>query len=146
MTRSSAVVIDAGMGIFQVIADPFSERVDALWSDWIREGIIVCSPTLWRNETTSVLHKVFMQHLISEEKAVEALEVLSGLGVELHDADAETSRQAFTWATRLGQYQAYDGFYLALAEKLNAPFWTTDQRLVNRAHQLGITWVKWIGE
>ncbi|HEY5571595.1 MAG TPA: type II toxin-antitoxin system VapC family toxin [Anaerolineales bacterium] len=145
MTRSASVVIDAGIGVFQVIADPLSHQVDARWSDWIREGVVVCAPRLWLNETTSVLHKIFMQNIISEERALEALEALLGLGVELYEADTESCRQAFAWASRLGQHQAYDGFYLALAVKLSALFWTTDQRLVNRARQLGIDWVNWIG-
>ena len=145
MTESS-VVIDAGVGVSQVIADSLSEKVDARWSGWIQEGVRVCAPRLWLNETTSVVHKIFMQKLLGEERAMEALEALLGLSVELHDADAETCRQAFTWATRLAEYQAYDGFYLALAAKLDVPFWTTDQHLVNRAHQLGASWVFWVGE
>lgn len=145
MIRSSVVVIDAGVGIHQVVVDPLSEKVDALWTGWIHEGMRVCAPRLWLNETTSALHKIFMQKLISETRAQEALEALLSLSVELFDVDAEACRAAFRWATRLNQYQAYDGFYLALAEQLNATFWTTDQRLVNRAHQLGIGWVNWIG-
>lgn len=146
MTRSSAVVIDAGVGIYQVIADPLSEKVDMRWANWIQQGVNVCAPRLWLNEVTSVLHKIYMQKLLSEERAREALDALFGLSIELYDTDSESCRQAFVWATRLGQYQAYDGFYIALAEKLDVPFWTTDQRLVNRAHQLNISWVHWIGE
>lgn len=145
MTSSSSVVIDAGVGVLQVVPDPLSDRVEARWSAWVQEGIGVCAPRLWLNETTSALHKIFMQRLISEEIVLQALEAILGLGVELYDEDAETCRQAFDWATRLGQYATYDGTYLALAEKLDAPFWTTDQRLVNRVRQLGMTWVYWIG-
>jgi predicted nucleic acid-binding protein len=146
MTRRSAVVIDAGVGILQVIADPLSEKADSHWSAWIRAGIRVCAPKLWLSETTSALHKIFMQNLISESRAREALEALLNLNIELHDVDVETCVAAFNWATSLNQYSAYDGFYLTLAEKLGAPFWTTDQRLVNRSRQLGVTWVNWIGE
>ena len=146
MTRSSAVVIDAGVGVFQVIADPLSEKVDVRWSGWIEEGVSVCAPRLWLNETTSVLHKIYMKKLLTEERAMEALEALLGLSIELYDADTEACRQAFAWSTRLTQHQAYDGFYLALAEKLDVPFWTTDLHLVNRAHQLGVSWVFWVGE
>jgi predicted nucleic acid-binding protein len=55
-------------------------------------------------------------------------------------------RAAFSWADRLGQSKAYDGFYLALADELAATFYTTDQRLVNSAQQKGISWVTWIGD
>jgi hypothetical protein len=49
-------------------------------------------------------------------------------------------------SNRLGQSKAYDAFYLALAERLKAEFWTADQRLANGARQLGANWAHWIGE
>jgi predicted nucleic acid-binding protein len=53
---------------------------------------------------------------------------------------------AFRWASRLGQHAAYDGFYLALSEHLDAEFWSLDQRTVNRTQQMGVSWAHWIGE
>jgi predicted nucleic acid-binding protein len=35
----------------------------------------------------------------------------------------------------LNRVAAYDSFYLALAERLDAPFWTADQRLSRAANQ-----------
>ena len=55
-------------------------------------------------------------------------------------------RIAFDWATRLRQKGAYDGFYLAAAEQLGAELWTADQALVNNALQVGVSWVRWMGE
>ena len=54
--------------------------------------------------------------------------------------------RAFDWATRLNQLPVYDSFFLALAEKLDAEFWTADRRLVNGARQVGVEWVHWVGE
>ena len=144
--KSSAVVIDAGLGILQVIADPRSGRSEMLWSRWIEDGVEVCAPRLWLHETTSALQKIYMQRIIGLEIARQALEALLSLNVTFYDADPETCRAAFHWATRLNQYPAYDGYYLALAEQLNSAFWTTDQRLVNRVRQLGVSWVNWIAE
>lgn len=146
MPKSSTVVIDAGIGIFQVIDDPFSDLVANLWIGWIQDDLTVCAPTLWLNETTSILHKIYMQKLISEERSWEALEALLNLSIEFVTADTEMCRKAYQWASQLNQNQAYDSFYLALAEKLDAEFWTTDQRLVNRARQINIDWAHWIGE
>jgi predicted nucleic acid-binding protein len=61
-------------------------------------------------------------------------------------APRQLCRSAFEWATRLGQKAAYDCFYLAAAERLGAEFWTADERLSNRASQLGAVWVHWMGE
>jgi predicted nucleic acid-binding protein len=53
---------------------------------------------------------------------------------------------ALSWATRLHQKAACDGFYLAAAEQLGAELWTADQALANNARQLGASWVHWMGE
>jgi predicted nucleic acid-binding protein len=144
--KSSAVVIDAGLGVLQVIADPLSGRAEMLWSHWIQDGVEVCAPRLWLEESTSALHKIYMQRIVGDETAQQALEALLGLDITFFETDRETCLRAFHWATRLNQYAAYDGYYLALAEKLNAVFWSTDQRLVNRARQLSISWVHSISE
>ncbi len=47
---------------------------------------------------------------------------------------------------RLGQARTYEAQYLALAEKLGVEFWTADQRLVNGARRIGMSWVRWVGE
>ena len=144
--KSSYVVIDAGFGVLQVIADPRSEQAATLWSGWIMDGIDICAPDLWLYETTSVLHKISLQQNISEEIVQQALEALLGLNVAFYEVVPDSCRVAYRWATRLKQSTAYDGFYMALAERLNAELWTTDQRLVNRARQIGVSWVHWIGE
>jgi len=146
MPVSSTVVVDASTGIFEVIDSPLSVQVDLLWKEWAQEGVLVYVPHLWLNEVTSVVHKIFMQKLISEEKALLALDAVLALGVTVPEESLEDCRRAFNWATRLGQFAVHDCFYLALAEKLGTEFWTADERLANRAKQLGVNWVRWVGE
>jgi predicted nucleic acid-binding protein len=81
--------------------------------------------------------------LISEETAYTALNLLGDLSVQPVEVP---TRAAFDWATRLRQKPAYDGFYLAAAEKMGAEFWTADRALANNAHQIGAGWVHWMGE
>ena len=144
--KSSAVVIDANIAIFQVIEGPVSAKVEKCWSDWIDEDRNICAPRLWLNEITSVLHKIVSLNSIDKDHATEALEKLLGLGVELYTEDADSCRRAFTWASLMNQRQAYDGFYLALAEQLQAEFWTADRRMANTTRNLGVEWVHWVGE
>jgi predicted nucleic acid-binding protein len=139
-------VIDASTGIFEVIDNPLNKQVDLLWKEWAQQGFQVYVPQLWLNEVTSVLHKVLMQKLISEEKALLALDAVLALGVTVKPESSQDCRRAFNWATRLGQFAANDCFYLALAEEMGIEFWTADERLANRAKQLGVNWVRWIGE
>jgi predicted nucleic acid-binding protein len=84
--------------------------------------------------------------LISKDEGQVAVDDVFALGVEVILTDRGLGKSALDWADRLGQSKAYDGFYLALAERLKAEFWTADKRLANRASQLGSTWAHWIGE
>jgi predicted nucleic acid-binding protein len=80
------------------------------------------------------------------EQANTAIDDLFLLEVETQPLDISLCKAALEWATRLQQSRAYDAFYLALAERLQAEFWTADRRLANGAQQLGVKWVRWIGE
>jgi len=46
-------------------------------------------------------------------------------------SDAELHGQALTMAARFNLPAAYDAHYLAVAEQVDAAFWTTDRRLAN---------------
>jgi predicted nucleic acid-binding protein len=146
MEPSSVVIVDSSTALSQVIPHPQSDNVHRRWTAWIEANIELLAPQLWLSEVTSTIHRVYMQKQISEQAALAALEAVLGLGVRLTAQDANLCLAAFDWATRLGQHPAYDSFYLALAERIGAEFWTADERLANRAHQTGADWVHWVGE
>ena len=54
--------------------------------------------------------------------------------------------EALRWATRLNQRPAYDAFYLAVAQRLDAELWTADRRLCHNARQAGADWVHFMDE
>lgn len=81
------VVIDASIGIHTVLASSLSAEVEAAWESWRDQSASVLAPTLWLNEITSVLHRIFIQGLVSEAHAHEALD--RALELEL-DWGAET--------------------------------------------------------
>ncbi len=56
--------------------------------------------------------------------------------------DQDLAHRALHWSARLGQAKAYDSFYLALAEREETMLWSADGRLVDRAWQLKLSWVK----
>ena len=140
------VVVDASVSVWQVLGSPFADKIDTLWKSWVQEGIKVCAPQLWLNEVTSAIHKVCMKKQVSEKNAREALEAVLSLGIELYDQDIDLCRKAFDWATKLNHLAAYDSFYVALAQRLNAELWTADESLYKRSNQIGVTCVRWIGE
>ena len=141
-----AVVIDAGVGVCSALDVPLSEATGRAWNEWRQVKAEIYAPQLWRYEVTSVIRKALALGDLEADEAQDGLDTALALEVALVAADDELCRSAFRWAARLRQNAAYDGFYLALAERLGANFWTTDKRLVNATRQAGVAWAHWIGE
>jgi len=140
------IVIDAGIVAFTLWPDSLSALVGKAWKKWRAAGAELYAPQLWRYEVTSFFRKSLAFGDIEPDEAQAGLTVALALEVTLIAADDALCLSALRWAERLGQNAAYDGFYLALASRLQADFWTTDRRLVNAARQAGVAWTHWIGE
>jgi predicted nucleic acid-binding protein len=146
MNQSSLAVIDASVAVYSIINTPMASLAMELMDDFQTKRTRLYAPRLWWYEVTSLVHKYRYDGLLTEKFAQDALAVLLSLGVNRIEEDDALCRVAFDWATQLTQKPAYDSFFFATAERLSAEFWTADQRLVNRAQQLGISWVHWMGE
>jgi len=145
-SASTAVVIDAGVGVARVLAMSFSPSVRTAWQRWRQDNVSLYAPSLWQYETASAIRKSWAAGLISADEADAGLSTLLNFEVRIIAADGELIRRAIRWAERLQQRVAYDGVYIALSERSGMDFWTTDQRLANGARQAGADWVHWIGE
>lgn len=53
---------------------------------------------------------------------------------------------AYQWTLKLKQGAAYDSFYLAIAEALEADFWTADRKLFQSLEGERLSWLHWSGE
>jgi len=120
-------VIDANIAVNTVL--DITDNLERFWQRVDKEQITPCAPRLWLSETTSAIRFWLSQKEITSEEAEEALRTIHGLRVEIINEDEELSLRALDLAGKLGQSKAYDAFYLALAEKLVAEFWTADERL-----------------
>ena len=145
MTPSSTLIIDANVALSLVLYYPNSDAINRLWVDWVQRNVEITAPQLWIYEVTSAIHKLFMLNQISRESAKAALEAILSLDVRLVEVDYNMCQSAYDWATRLNQLATYDSFYLALAERMDAEFWTSDRHLVNAVRQLGVGWVYLLG-
>jgi predicted nucleic acid-binding protein len=142
--NDSLVVIDASLIMKALLPTTETALCKAVLAHL--QGAQFAVPTLWVYEVTSTLAKAvhFRQLTLDESKTVfrETLE----LGVQIIAPDELQSLLALDWTIRLKHAAAYDSFYLAIAEILEAPFWTADRRLFNSFQNDKPVWLHWIGE
>jgi predicted nucleic acid-binding protein len=148
---SSAVVIDANIAIRAVILTKQGLEAQKV-EEWQQTGVQFLVPDIWSSEITSAIRQIIYINVLTEEEGQKALHHLFAMNIMIIPADEMLCQAALAWASRLSQSKAYDGFYLALAERLSdergrqVEFWTADERLYNRARQVGAPSIRWIGE
>ncbi|HUS15296.1 MAG TPA: type II toxin-antitoxin system VapC family toxin [Chloroflexia bacterium] len=148
LAASRTRVVDASLAVWAVLPAVAVAGVDVLTElgVWRQSGIRLVAPVLWLAEATSAIRATVYTRQISIEEGRVALRDMFDLPIETLQITAESCQAAFEWAARLQQAKAYDAFYLAVADELNAEFWTADRRLVNGARQAGMARVHWIGD
>ena len=140
------IVVDANLCIALTIPLPYSEAAAKQWLFWETNRLQLYAPLLWEYEIVSALRKAIAVGLINKKEAQNALKLLLVLGVERSTPDPDLHRLALQWADRANQTVAYDSQYLALAETLQADFWTADKRLFDSLKSKRLGWLHWIGE
>lgn len=141
-----AVAVDSNLGAGAVLSIRGLEKAPALFSHWENEQRNLLAPEWWWAEVASVISQHVFQKLISLEDAHLTLDNVRLLEVAAVPMDYELLHSALKWADKIGRSKIYDSIYLALAERLNAEFWTADQRLINAARALNVDWVKRLGD
>lgn len=116
------IVADASALLEVLLNTPAAERVARrLFS----RAETLHAPHLVDLEVAQVLRRYLAQRLMTEQRAVEAIQDLLDLPLERYPHDLLLSR---IWELQ-GNLTAYDAAYVALAEALSAPLVTRDARL-----------------
>jgi predicted nucleic acid-binding protein len=134
------VVVDASVFLASVLNETYTPNAQAVLSQWNEEKREICAPLLFQYEVAATLRRrVYMKDLTTEEARKRA-DLILGLDI-VYFHDRPLLMRGFEIATELNRPRAYDSQYLALAERLNCEFWTTDERLVNSV-QANYSWVR----
>lgn len=138
----ATVIIDANFGVALVRLMPYSITCRTLIEQWIYQEITIAVPDLWDYEIVSALHWLHSQNMLKRDAMMGGIDFLFRLPFRHVPLDRGLAIGALDWTGRLGQGKAYDAQYLALAERLQAEFYTADKKLFNRCQQIGASFVK----
>lgn len=133
MPRSKTLCIDAGL-VIRLVIMPDDEEIEALWDRWKDDDRHIVAPALLFYEVSNALYRYQHAGLLSAETVDSALQAALVLPIELIE-DGRLHTEAKAVAERLNQPATYDAHYLALAERLDAEFWTTDGRFAKAARK-----------
>jgi predicted nucleic acid-binding protein len=117
------IVVDASALLEVLLRTPAAQAVE---SRLFEERQTLHAPHLLDAEVAHVLRRYANIGEIDEKRGSEALADLTDFPIRRYPHDFLLSR---VWGLR-SNFTAYDAIYVALAEALNAPLLTRDQRLI----------------
>lgn len=133
------VCVDASFIVRLVTSNTPDSSFDKYWEEWQQAECTIAAPTLMYYEVSNALYRYARAGQLTPQEASELLAAALGLGLWFY-GDAQLHQQALAIAQRENLSATYDAHYLALAERLDAPFWTADRRLF-QAVQPRLSWV-----
>jgi predicted nucleic acid-binding protein len=141
---TSPVCVDANIVVTIVAPEAQRPLALSLWRSWLKQDREIVAPRLLVYEVTSALWRKARRDVLTLEEARRAVQAALRMGVTILDPPG-LSEQAFELAARFQRPAAYDAHYLALADHLECPFWTADERLYN-AIRTDFPHIHWLGE
>ena len=115
--------------IVDFVAAPEVAGIESLWQ---RLGVTphrLVAPGLLLYEVTNAIDRIAHRTMMPLRDAQRVLELAVQMPIDLID-DRQFHRRAFALSRTFRLGAAYDAHYLALAESLECPFYTSDAKLV----------------
>jgi predicted nucleic acid-binding protein len=140
------IVVDANITIALFVNLPYSNQSEKKFLFWRKQDFQLFAPALWPAEIVSTLRKMVGVGQLSSEDARLAISCLAPLQIQVVSPHYQLLDDSFVWSGKINHKVAYDAQYLALAESLQAEFWTADQKLYHTLHALKVAWARWIEE
>jgi predicted nucleic acid-binding protein len=136
-------VVDASVVLkWQLNDEEFTHQAIALRNDfYISETVKAIAPSLLLYEVMNGIVTAIRRKRLASDKALEAMNNLLKLGVELKPVAPE---RVLTLALR-HNLSAYDAAYLALAEAEGCELWTGDRQFY-QAVRSEFSQLKWLGD
>jgi predicted nucleic acid-binding protein len=109
----SAIVVDASYIVRMLLPVEQATSNLTLFANWRRARVDICTLDILIADITSVIRQVVYRQLITAAEGQIAVDDFFRLGVRIITSNLRMCSSALTWAGRLRQSKAYDGFYFA---------------------------------
>jgi len=127
-----SLVIDASVLAKLFIRDAkeqYIDKADLLFSKFENGEVSLFAPYVIVYEVGAALVKAIQQARVGEERGMQAIHSFQKLGLVILEDSEAAREEAFRLAIRYHCPHYYDALYLALAEDLDCPFVTADDKL-----------------
>lgn len=125
------LIIDSSVVIKWYLPDEFNPQALKLKTDFSSEIIAISVPLIIFYEVNNILRTTTKQLRIDSDKAIKAYGDFLDLNFQTY-ASKELLQKTLETAFKL-DVSSYDASYIALAEQLNIPFYSADEKLVEKA-------------
>jgi predicted nucleic acid-binding protein len=138
ITTPIACVVDASVGVKQVVTEVDSVQARALFAHVTRDPAArFVVPDLFYLECANVFRTLTVRGVLSQTDAELNFAALEGLPLQV-EAARPLAREALLLGLAHG-LSAYDAVYVALSAHLNLPLITADDRLVRKLASTGFS-------
>ena len=128
------VVADANVLVKWFVEEEYTEQALNLRADHIAGCVEIVAPAHALLEVADALRKYAARGILAASDVVEAVETLLGFGIEFAAIDRQGVLEAVKYSLERG-VTAYDAYYIVLAHRLGAPFYTADRKLLDRVKE-----------
>ena len=134
------IVLDASFAAAWILPDESSNDAEACLQKILEGELEMVTTALWHYEMCNLLNTAIRRKRLDEGSADSALGLLQQLPVGIHDHQQELWQRRLQILARRFGLSAYDAAYLELADRLQCPLRTNDNKLRAAAKQLGLAW------
>jgi len=126
-------VVDANIVVkWVLLGEPYEENSAKLKDDYLSGIINLSAPSFAIQEVANSLWKALTRGRILQADAQEALKLLQGMQIDLHEFNWIEISEAINIACKLN-LAIYDASYLLLSEELKNQLITADDQLYQKA-------------
>lgn len=129
--KKNQIIVDSSVVAKWYLPDEPSEQAFKIKQDFENNLLVLAEPLLIYYEVNNIIRSAAKSFRVNKQEADKAFGAFLGLNFRIHHS-RQLLESALSKALDL-DISSYDASYIALAEYLEIPFYTADEKLVKKA-------------